>query len=328
MKLPLDIERLYAEGVPFAIFRFPGESTIRVSGNDIFDFTINEWNTPWNERIAVDKTAPGVPAVQPWQTSTPHDVYLATTQWLIGQLKSRGGKCVRMRAICASGMRVDINAVISQLFDLFPDAFCHCYYTPRTGMWIGATPEVLAEFADGTVRTMSLAGTRRHTPEAHSWDAKNVEEQAYVTDFIMSALRDAGLFPHAGATETLRYGAIEHICTRIEARMDGLEGAGDILDALNPTPAVAGMPQQTAISEIEEVEDAPRRCYAGYLACSDGTTLRAYVNLRCAQLSDRGWCIYAGGGITSSSDPAAEWRETEAKSAPLLKILKENSLPI
>lgn len=61
MKLPLDIERLYAEGVPFAIFRFPGESTIRVSGNDIFDFTINEWNTPWSERIAVDKTAPGDP---------------------------------------------------------------------------------------------------------------------------------------------------------------------------------------------------------------------------------------------------------------------------
>ncbi|MDE6136756.1 MAG: chorismate-binding protein, partial [Muribaculaceae bacterium] len=94
-----------------------------------------------------------------------------------------------------------------------------------------------------------------------------------------------------------------------------------------PTPAVAGTPRDTALGEIAATEDTPRRCYAGYLLHSDATgRTRAYVNLRCAQVSPDGYCIYAGGGITANSDPAAEWAETEAKAAVLLDILNRNSL--
>ena len=173
---------------------------------------------------------------------------------------------------------------------------------------------------------MSLAGTRPATP-GMPWDSKNTAEQAYVTRFICDALSDLGLEPQCGPDGTLRYGAIEHICTRIEAEVKPHINLGEILDALSPTPAVAGTPRSIALGEIASVEDTPRRCYAGYLLHSDGSgRRRAYVNLRCAQISPEGYCIYAGGGITADSNPASEWTETEAKAAVLVDIMNRNIL--
>ena len=56
--------------------------------------------------------------------------------------------------------------------------------------------------------------------------------------------------------------------------------------------------------------------------------LRAYVNLRCAQLAPDAWCVYAGGGITPQSHADDEWHETEAKSAAWLDILSHNTLSL
>ena len=321
-----DIARLYSEGRPFAVFRLPGETRLRVAGTDGDDLAIGMWNRPHSELISVASSEPGEPQLLPWAASTPHDSYLHTTASLVEGLKRRGGKCVRMRSICRRHISLDVAAAAAELFGRYPDAFCSCYFTPATGMWLGATPELLLDCYGGRARTMSLAGTRPATSGA-PWDSKNTAEQAYVTRFICEALRDLGLEPQCGSDGTLRYGTIEHICTRIEATTGPRTSVGELLDALSPTPAVAGTPRDTALGEIAATEDTPRRCYAGYLLHSDATgRTRAYVNLRCAQVAPDGYCIYAGGGITADSDPAAEWAETEAKAAVLLDILNRNSL--
>ncbi|MDE6286168.1 MAG: chorismate-binding protein, partial [Muribaculaceae bacterium] len=155
---------------------------------------------------------------------------------------------------------------------------------------------------------------------------KNIEEQSLVTQFICHSMQECGLKPVIGETHTLRYGAIEHICTDISARSRAVD-VHSLLDALSPTPAVAGYPRAVALAEIEEFEDAPRRCYSGYVMVVEASgRSRAYVNLRCAQLSPDGWCVYAGGGITPRSNPAEEWQELEAKSAVWLEILKNHTL--
>lgn len=324
--MPVDIARMYACGEPFAIYRYPGEAQVRVVGCGS-EFYVNSWNTPSSANVAVHGCSRGMPECAPLTQSTPRDSYLAATAELIDVLKHRGGKCVRMRVICRDGVRVDVNAAVSELFERFPDAFCHCWYTPATGLWAGATPEVLVDCVGGRLRTMSLAGTRP-AGTAAPWDAKNVAEQAFVTRYICEALAACGLEPECAPDATLRYGRIEHICTRIEAGFDSPHKLSDILDALSPTPAVAGMPRATAIQEIERFEDAPRRCYAGYVMTRepDGR-VRAFVNLRCAQLSPEAWCVYAGGGITADSKENEEWEETAAKSAAWLEILTKHSLP-
>jgi len=326
MNLPVDILRHYNDGVPFAIFRHPGEKRIYVAAPGEAEFYVNMWGSSFSENIAVHTAASVSAPLEPWRESTTRENYIHSTSRLIGRLRMRGGKCVRMRALCGASSSIDINGVVSDMFDRYPDAFCHCYYTSETGLWLGATPELLLECDGRRVRTMALAGTRP-AGSTGVWDRKNKVEQAYVTRFILDAFSSLGMVAHSGSDETLRYGSIEHICTRIEANLPSSIGVDNILDALSPTPAVAGVPRDIAMSEIAVCEDAPRRCYAGYVMHRDADGhIRAYVNLRCVHISPAAWCIYAGGGITADSDVCAEWEETAAKASALLEILDRHSI--
>lgn len=326
MQLPIDIAEYYAAGKPFAVFRFPGEDTIRLAGKDGM-FSINCWNARSKDNVCVTDASAGNPEFEPWPYSTPFDAYMESTGRLIERLKVRGGKCVRSRVTAVAGTQIDLNNAVADLFERFRDALCHCYFTPRTGLWAGATPELLIDVKDGVIKTMALAGTRPCGTDA-PWDIKNTEEQNLVVQFICDSMRGCGLVPEVAPTRTLRYGHIEHICTDITARAPKIE-INALLDALSPTPAVAGYPRDAAIAEIGEYEDAPRRCYGGYVMATDGEDrVRAYVNLRCAQLSPAAWCVYAGGGITPRSSAADEWLETESKSAAWIEILKKHTLSL
>lgn len=323
-RLP-DISRLYREGVEFAVYRFPGETDIRVCGSGD-TLMVNGWNMSYSQNVAIVPGRAVPDSLQPWAVSTPREQYIASTKELIRGLRRRGGKCVRMRTVCGSCLELDINAAAEALFLRFPDAFCYCLYTQPTGLWLGATPEVLMDIVGNSLHTMSLAGTR-HAAGNALWDKKNIDEQQFVTGFICDELKAAGLEPQCGEVRNLRYGDIEHLCTDITAQCVGDVSLSSLLDRLSPTPAVCGQPRDIALAEIARAEDAPRRYYAGYLLLrsADGR-VRAYVNLRCAQISSNGWCIYTGGGITADSDAESEWRETEAKASALLEILQNHSL--
>lgn len=319
----LDIAALYAAGHPFAVFRLPGETQIR-QADDEYRFIVAPWPGRVEDAVDVGTCDPGRESLLPWPNSTPCKAYLESIGALIDALRKSGGKCVRMRSVCCSGRKLGINAAVQALFQRYPDAFCFCYFAPVTGLWLGATPELLLDFCDGRVSTMALAGTRSAASPC-AWDAKNRKEQVYVTDFIRDVFLSHGLVPEVSEPGTLRYGDIEHICTHISACVPPDFDPDSLLDSLSPTPAVAGMPRSAAMAQIAATEDTPRRCYAGWVAVTTHRRMCAFVNLRCAQLSETGWCIYAGGGITADSQPEAEWLETEAKAAGLNEILMNNS---
>jgi len=46
-----------------------------------------------------------------------------------------------------------------------------------------------------------------------------------------------------------------------------------------------------------------------------------FVNLRCANLTSKGYKIYAGAGITDLSDSEKEWLETEKKLMTIKSVL-------
>ncbi|MDE6109679.1 MAG: chorismate-binding protein, partial [Muribaculaceae bacterium] len=175
-------------------------------------FFVNCWNTPSKDNVHVAAARAGAPEEHPWPASTQRSAYLESTGRLIKRLKSRGGKCVRSRVSSSGRVSLDLDTAVAELFGRFPDAFCYCYYTPQTGLWAGATPELLIDATRDTVKTMALAGTRRSGTDA-PWDIKNIEEQNLVTQFICDAMQECGLNPVIGETHTLRYGVIEHICT-------------------------------------------------------------------------------------------------------------------
>lgn len=232
-------------------------------------------------------------------------------------------KVVISRTIC---LNIDIKTLHNRIigyFRLFPSTFRFAYYTPSTGLWFGASPELLLDqSAPGHIQTMALAGTRERT--LAPWDKKNIEEHNYVVDYIVNIFSKHDLKPQISQAQTLEYGEIEHLCTKISTSTNR-DIFQEILEDLNPTPALCGCPKQRAKSLINAIERHSRGCYGGYIEFkinSQGIR-KAFVNLRSASVDTLGTCtVFAGGGIIASSIPEDEWLETSRKAAPLLNSIK------
>lgn len=272
--------------------------------------------------------------ISPYETSTPPPAYLAGIHEEINRLKRRrNAKTVLSRVISGTSQR-PLPEMIRELFMTFPHTFRFVFFTQETGLWAGASPELLLSHssADNSIATMALAGTRPKTSGTNAeWDEKNIEEHNLVKDFIANALLHAGATPETGTTTTEVYGEVEHLLTPITATGSN-DTASAVLDIINPTPALAGTPRDAALNDIREIEHHDRQCYGGYIAIHGPTGIRAYVNLRCVmleQISEKKFTynIFTGGGITALSEPAAEWMETELKSHKLRAILEYPSVP-
>lgn len=318
------VDRLLADRRPFAVFRLPGEDVrIAVRGGDV-RVAVCPWNTPRASAVDVTGDAPteATPDAAVWHESTDRQQYAEALERVIASHTPESGKTVISRAICLHTAERGWGDVFGRVMDAFPTSFVYVAYTPATGAWMGATPELLADIRDGHLSTMALAGTR---PAGTSgpWDVKNLREHAMVTDFIRDTLAEVGAGVSVKPVTTLSHGVVEHLMTPIEASLPAGLDIDMLLDRLSPTPAVAGLPRDRAVEQIARAERHPRRLYAGYIDIDDGRRRRCYVNLRCMQFApDSGdVCIYAGGGITAMSDVASEWQEASAKSILLQQIL-------
>ncbi len=209
-----------------------------------------------------------------------------------------------------------------KLIKKYPSACVYLFYHPEIGCWIGATPETLLKSRDNKIESMSLAGTRT-VNKAHTFTHKEKLEQQLVTDYIKNVFE---------LTKELRKVKIEglsfkkagdlvHLHSIISAKKEIGFQLSSLLKNLHPTPAVAGNPIQEAIKFIKAHEAYPRSYYTGYFGIEIEENCDFFVNLRCVQLFKDGLVLYAGGGITTNSNPLSEWEETEAKMRTLRSIL-------
>lgn len=347
------VDNAVSKGLTFAICLLPGEQRARYfiaenrrthgpcitthgegSMND--SFVISPWLAQWHNRITVERevtpdtfaefaaATPGICTPPATTTQVPQitrDEYLAAVSRVIESCRQRQGKTVFSRAISSNTADgTTAGTIFDDLCREFPQTFRFIFHTPETGLWLGATPELLLDY-DATsrrCRVMSLAGTRPRTEGDTPWDDKNLRENRFVTDFITDTFRALGADATTGPQQTLRYGRnIEHICHMIEATLPHGVTAAELIDRLNPTPALCGTPREAAIADITANELHDRGCYGGAvgLVSHPNGCLRLFVTLRCCHISGRTIRAFAGGGITPDSDPATEWRESSAKAS-------------
>ncbi|MCM1483360.1 MAG: chorismate-binding protein [Muribaculaceae bacterium] len=246
---------------------------------------------------------------------------------VISSLKENGGKTVICRVISMKSAQGP-ESVAEKYFSVHPATFRYLYYTPATGTWLGASPELLLSYEAASRHSvsMALAGTlpAEHAP---GWDDKNTAEHTYVLDHIVSAFRHSGLTPVVHEASEVTFGAIKHLAHKIEAH--GEADVDALLDALSPTPALFGTPYENALRHITSTESCPRGCYGGWIGYRSADKLSCYVNLRCARVSDVNnydtdyiYNVFTGSGITCDSDPESEWLETEAKASSILDAIQ------
>ena len=241
------------------------------------------------------------------------------------------------RAQLAATEHIPALQLFARACRMYPRMFIALFSTCRSGTWLIATPEILVSGKNGNMQTMALAGTMRLSGKTLGfdvagssigkddihWSTKNIQEQRYVETYITECVAHYTNNFTVEGPYTARAGDLVHLRSDIRFRLDDTSRLGDILNALHPTPAVCGIPKQETRRFIIANEWAPRKYYSGFagLLDPDGDT-RLYVTLRCMQITDDNYTLYAGGGLLKDSDEQSEWDETEAKMNTMRQTFK------
>jgi isochorismate synthase len=234
--------------------------------------------------------------------------------------------------------------VFKRLFNTYKNAMVYCWYHPKVGLWLGATPELLFKVEGKQLTTISLAGTQPYDADNDvSWTHKEYEEQKIVTDYITTQVKPLSSAVNTSEVETVKAGNLLHLKTYIRSRIKDSVDLKSVINALHPTPAVCGFPKQIAKDFILKNENYKREYYTGFLGelnlvksktrnsnkrnvennayASVKTFSNFYVNLRCMQFKVDKAIIYVGGGITKDSVAEKEWEETVNKTKTINNVL-------
>ena len=218
--------------------------------------------------------------------------------------------------------------IYKKLLESYTNAFVYMWYHPKIGLWLGATPETLLEINGDKFKTMSLAGTQVSKEGPISWGAKEIEEQQMVTDFIRNQVQGISENLSIEEAETVRAGSLLHLRSRVEGRLKSNANLKELIRALHPTPAVCGLPRESAKEFILNNENYKRAYYTGFLgelnmySENSENSSHLFVNLRCMKVSENKAQVFVGGGITKDSDAEKEWLETVAKTSTMKNMLQ------
>lgn len=224
------------------------------------------------------------------------------------------------------------TSFMARVFAAYPDCI-HYAIRRKKSTFLGATPETLFRKTGLQLATEALAGTTRVSEDPREDSSRDVAdlliskkdlgEHRYVVDRICSDLKPlATKITHAPEPKTRQVRNLVHLNTPIKAELLPTTTVFDLLGALHPTPAVGGFPAREAAQWLADNEPMERGWFTGTVGWIDARGNGAFaVAIRCGVLSGSRAHIYAGAGIVPASKAEAEYVETGAKMAPILRAL-------
>lgn len=253
------------------------------------------------------------------------DGYKAAVSGALQEIRAgRLEKAVLARTIAAKLNGLHAGALFEAACRMNSTAFVAVARTNRFGLWMGASPERLLMKDGDRIEVDSLAGTlpKDAAPaRAEHWGVKEREEQEIVTAEIIAGLRALGIRDaKAGDIHVKSAANVAHLHTRITGTMPKCNALA-IAEALHPTPAVCGRPEQKALELIRSAEPRPRALYSGYWGPMEADRASFFVNIRCMELFPDHGLLHVGAGITAGSDPDRECDEVERKARTWLDLI-------
>ncbi|TKE96907.1 isochorismate synthase [Vibrio kanaloae] len=200
--------------------------------------------------------------------------------------------------------------------------------------FIGSTPERLYSRHGTELDTEALAGTigrgenATEDMELANWlsqDSKNLNENQYVVDDIIERLTPHAQMVHVEKDARLvRLRKVQHLKRNIHAQLNaGINGV-QLLAALQPTAAVAGLPRKEAMDFILEHEPFARGWYAGSVGYISHQRAELCVAIRSALVVNDQVQLFAGAGIVPGSVAEHEWQELNKKMSTLLSLISDH----
>jgi menaquinone-specific isochorismate synthase len=209
-----------------------------------------------------------------------------------------------------------IRAQQSQSFDFAFSPFGNRYF-------IGCSPELLLSVKNRTLHTEALAGTRPKgtSPEELLQSEKERREHRFVFAHILDRIKPHCTdINHAAQPIISTHNHVIHLKTAIEGTLKKETNVQDLIQALHPTPAVCGLPQEQSMKLIEEYEGFDRGWYAGPVGWISKEEAELAVGIRSALFQNNSCLVWAGAGIIEGSHAQQEWQEIEDKSRQFLLL--------
>jgi isochorismate synthase len=207
--------------------------------------------------------------------------------------------------------RFSIASAASRLKRDHPRA--HLYAGPT---WVGVSPELLVKTSGSWARLEPLAGTARRGAQARllASTKDRSEHELMVAQLLEDLAQVTKEVKRPNAPLLFDAGPFVHLATPIAATVLPGLGVGELLEAIVPTAAVAGVPRQTAAELLEQWEPW-RGYYAGAVGVTDPSgDGEFYLAIRGVFRAgaDRVW-VAGGAGVVASSTPESELAEIVAK---------------
>ncbi|MGD2045813.1 MAG: isochorismate synthase [Gemmatimonadota bacterium] len=292
------------------------------------------------EALRAELTAMGEAAARPRPTAPGRATPTDRESWEEAVRESLRAidRGVVSKAVLARTLDVELDApvdpvdVVAHLWSTNRGSHAFLFEPVAGSALVGAAPETVATLRDGMFHATAVAGSIRRGDSAREQaelaarllaSEKDRVEQRIALDDMLARL---GTVTHQIRTDpqphVLTLSRIQHLETEIRASVPSDVGILDLLRLLHPTPAVCGLPRDSALAFLAEAEPFDRGWYSGPVGLFDAEGNGIFVPaLRMGVSTGSGWRLFAGAGIVEGSVPALEWEETAIKFEPMLEAL-------
>jgi para-aminobenzoate synthetase component 1 len=200
---------------------------------------------------------------------------------------------------------------------------------------LSSSPEEFLRQRGRSVRTRPIKGTRPRSADPAQDAAlrqelrrsdKDLAELAMIVDLLRNDLGkvavpgsvQVGAFP-----EQRSFAQVHHLLATVTAELRPAVEAVDLLRATFPGGSISGCPKLRCLEILESLEVVRRGVYTGAIGwIGPGPSMHLNIAIRTMVHQDGRVRCNAGGGITSLSDPAAEYDETLYKMAGIERALQ------
>lgn len=214
-------------------------------------------------------------------------------------------------------------ALLTRVMQAPAGLWCYAFSQGGNG-FLGATPELLMDIENRTLRTMALAGTAKpNLKESFATDVKEIEEHELVAGFLVEALGELGAVTR-GPREVSEAAGLTHFRTQLSVELAATPDLNALVRRLHPTPAVGVLPRdETSLARLMDYRtqlEAPA-FFGAPFGLKVGGAFHCVVAIRGIGWRGDEVQLPSGCGIVGGSAFDHEWRELRLKREAVAALL-------
>lgn len=261
-----------------------------------------------------------------WESSLDEDAYVAAVERIRERIAAgevyQANVCRVLTARLPDPGSADVGGLHALLTRGNPAPHAAMLRIPGVIEVASASPELFLARDGDVIETGPIKGTGRTADDLLPKDrAENIMIVDLMRNDLSRVCRTGTVTVPALLAEEAHPGLV-HLVSRVRGMLEPDATWTRILEATFPPGSVTGAPKVSAMNCIADVETAAREVYCGALGWvdADARTASLGVAIRTFWVRDGHVRFGTGAGITWSSDPQGEWRETELKADRLVSI--------